>query len=400
MRKFAFKAKDEAGKTIKGKVEAADAKTAVTVLRGRKLLVINLKPLLERSQLKWLKWLQRVKQDEVVNFTRQLSTMITAGLPMTEGLSILELQSSVGMAGVVGEVLRDVEGGASLADALAKQKKVFSEVYVALVRAGETAGVLDQVLKRLADTMEKQREFRNKTKGALIYPAIVLTGMVVVGIVMMVFVVPRLTVMYADFGAALPLPTRILMTVSGVMARWWWLLAVAAAWIVGGFKAWSKTAVGAVQVDRIMFRIPIVGPLRRELLFTEFSRTLSLLTASGISILEGLRIVAAAVGSPIYQAKIKQAAVQVEKGFPLAATLAADEAFPALLSQMISVGEETGKLDEVLGKLAGYFEGEAETKIRGLTAALEPIIMILLGVGVGFLIVAVIMPIYNLTSKF
>ena len=154
MRKFVFKAKDEAGKTVKGKVEAADERGAVTVLRGRHLLVINLKPLLERSQLKFLKWLQRVKADEVVNFTRQLSTMITAGLPMTEALSILEMQSSVGMAGVVGEALRDVEGGASLADALGKQKKVFSEVYVALVRAGEAAGALYQGLKRMHRAME------------------------------------------------------------------------------------------------------------------------------------------------------------------------------------------------------------------------------------------------------
>lgn len=401
MRKFQFKAKDEQGRTLKGRVEAVDEKGAVEVLRRRKLLVIDLRWLRERSEWGFLvRWLQKVKTDEVVNFTRQLSTMITAGLPMTQALSILEMQSGAAMGSVVGEVLRDVEGGMALAQAMEKHKKVFSSVYVALVRAGEAAGVLDQVLKRLAETMEKQREFRNKTKGALIYPAIVVSGMVVVGGVMMVFVVPKLTVMYADFGAQLPLPTRILMTVSGFMAAFWWLMALVVGVAAAGVRLWAKTPWGAIQVDSWLFKVPIVGVLRREMMFTEMTRTLGLLVTSGISILEGLRIVTDAMGSPIYAGKLRLAAVAVEKGLPLAATLAADEAFPPLLSQMMSVGEETGKLDEVLIKLSAYFEGEAETKIRALTTALEPLIMILLGVGVGFLIVAVIMPIYNLTSKF
>ena len=186
MHKFEYKAKDEQDKAIRGKVEAQDEKAAVEMLRQRKLVVISLRIMKERSEL-WfvIKWLQRVKVDEVVNFTRQLSTMITAGLPMTEALSILEMQSETAMGAVVGEVLRDVEGGSSLADALKKHKKVFSEVYVALVKAGEAAGVLDKVLKRLADTLEKQREFRNKTKGALIYPIIVVVGTIVVGAVIL-----------------------------------------------------------------------------------------------------------------------------------------------------------------------------------------------------------------------
>ncbi len=401
MRKFVFKAKDEQGKMTKGKVEAQDEKQAVEILRRRKLLVIKLTMVREISELGFLvKWFQRVKEDEVVNFTRQLSTMITAGLPVLEGLRTLEMQSGAAMGAVVGEVLRDVEGGMSLGEALNKHKKVFSEVYVALIKAGEAAGVLDQILKRLADTLEKQREFRNKTKGALIYPAIVVSGMVIVAVVMMIFVVPKLTVMYADFGADLPLPTKILMGVSGFMVKFWWLAAVAVVGVVVGLRAWGKTPRGAVYVDRLLFRLPIVGGLRRELLFTEFTRTLGLLVTAGISILEALRIVAAAAGSPVYRRKIEFAAVQVEKGFPLAATLAVDEAFPQILSQMMVVGEETGKLDEVLEKLSTYFEEEAETKIKGLTTAIEPLIMIVLGIGVGFLIVAVIMPIYNLTSKF
>ncbi|MBI4035281.1 MAG: type II secretion system F family protein [Candidatus Chisholmbacteria bacterium] len=398
MNRWQFRAKDEQGKTVKGTVEAQDEKGAVVILRGRKLLVMELKVVRGRA-MGILKWFNRVKSDEVVSFTRQLATMITAGLPVTEALSVLEMQGSPAMGVVLGEVRRDVEGGLSLAEAL-KKRPQFGGVYVALVRAGEAGGVLDQVLKRLADNLEKQREFRNKTKGAFIYPAIVVTGMVIVGGVMMVFVMPKLTAMYADFGVDLPGPTRILISISRLAGRWWWLWGAAAAGLVVGGRAWSKTSLGGKRIDGWLFRLPVVGNLRKELMFTEFTRTLALLVGAGVSILEGLRIAGLVVGSPIYRSKIEKVTLQVEKGFPLAASLAVDEGFPRMLSQMIAVGEETGKLEEVLNKLSAYFEEIAENKIRGLTTAIEPLIMILLGVGVGFLIVAVIMPIYNLTSKF
>jgi type IV pilus assembly protein PilC len=359
-----------------------------------------LQPIRARSAFFLFKLLRRVRFNEVVNFTRQLSTMITAGLQVTEALRILEGQAGPEFAEVLSQISNEVEGGASLAGAMEKHPKIFSKVYVSLVRAGEAAGVLDEVLKRLATSMEKQREFRSKTKGALTYPAIVMVGMGLVGIIMMVFVIPKLTSMYQDFGAELPGATKILIGLSSLITRVWYLSLLIVVGAVMGLRMWLKTEGGRLAFDQLVLKLPVVGPLITEVVLTDFTRTLSLLVASGISLLEALRIVGRALGNALFEKAVAKAAVQVEKGFPLAATLAAEAVFPPLVPQMVSVGEETGKLDEVLGKLAGYFEMEVEHRIKSLTTAIEPLIMILLGVGVGFLVIAVILPIYNLTSQF
>jgi len=273
-------------------------------------------------------------------------------------------------------------------------------VYIAMVRAGESAGVLDQVLKKLADALDKQREFRSKTKGAMVYPMIVSIGMVVIGAIMMVFVVPKLTAMYKDFGAELPTPTRILMGISDIVVRFWYGIAIVVALASVLIGNWAKTEVGSLIVEQLTFRIPIWGKLRKDIILTEFARTVSVLLGAGIPILDTLQIVSETLGSKVYGAEVRQAAVLVEKGVSLAEAIQSLEVFPPILGQMISVGEETGKLDEVLAKLATFYEGESETKIKALTTAIEPMIMIVMGIGVGFLVIAVIMPIYNLTSQF
>ena len=401
MQKFTYKARSEEGKTLSGKIEARDERSAVGLLRKRKMFVVELKQEKQRGELPLVgKLFGGVKSKDVVNFTRQFSTMITAGLAMTDALSILETQSEKTMSVVVSEVLRDVEGGSNLAKALERHPKVFSGVYVALVRVGETAGVLDTVLKRLATNMEKDQEFRGKVKGALVYPAIVVSGMVAVGIVMMIFVIPRLTTMYKDFGAELPGATQVLISTSEFVGRFWFLFLALFFLSIIAFRTWVKTQRGRLQVDLIMLRVPIIGPLRTQVVLTEFTRTLGLLVNSGVSIIEGLVTVQKAMGSAVFEASLGEAAKSVEKGFPLAASLARDPHFPPIVPQMISVGEETGKLDEVLTKLSQYFETESEQKIKALTTAIEPLIMIVLGVGVGFLVIAVILPIYNLTNQF
>jgi len=234
----------------------------------------------------------------------------------------------------------------------------------------------------------------------MIYPAIIVTAMTVVGFIMIIFVIPRLTVLYEEFEAELPMITKILLAFSKFISSFWWL---AISLLAGGlyalrllihYPAFKK------KYDQFYFRIPILGNLRRQIMFTEFSRTLGLLVGSGILVVDALNIVKNSMGSPIYEDALSQATKQVEKGFPLAVALAQTEVFPPLLPQMIAVGEETGKIDEVLGKISTYFEQEAATLVKGLTTAIEPLIMIVLGIGVGFLIVAVIMPIYNLTSQF
>lgn len=397
---FRYAAKNEHSETVKGKVEAPSIEQAAAALRGRNLLVITIKPISEDGLAPLRNLFGGVKQDDIVNMTRQLSTMITAGLPLTQAFSILEQQSKPALAKLLAELKTNVEGGVSFADALAKHPNVFPRVYIQLIRAGEAGGVLDDILKRLADTMEKQKEFRGKTKSALIYPTIIVIAMVIVALVMMIFVIPKLTEMYKDFGAELPLPTQLLIGTSNFVVRFWWMVG---AMIVGGYlllQRWRKTHAGNVAYDSLMLRVPIFGVLRQKVVLTEFARTMALLLGAGISLLQALDIVAEAMANIVYREALQDVAKQVEKGVSLAQAIGRYSSFPPLLSQMIAVGEETGKLDEVLAKLSTYFESESETAIKNMTTALEPMIMIVLGFGVGLMVVAIIMPIYSLTSQF
>lgn len=399
MNVYQYKAKTKKNETIFGKVEATTVHEASAALRERGLFVISVTQYQENSIVKLLKF-SRVTPNDTVNFTRQLSTMITAGLPLTDALLILQTQSAPAMQKIIDVVRRDVEGGQTLAKSLEKHPKVFSQVYISLVRAGESAGVIDKVLARLADTLEKQKEFRSKTKGALIYPMIVMAAMGIVGFIMMVFVIPKLTAMYKDFGAKLPGPTLVLISLSNFMSTFWYLVIGG---VIGGiflFKAYQKTPAGRLRVDRLKLKMPIFGPIQTKVALVELTRTLSLLISAGISLLTALEIVLDALENRVFHDALATVAKSVEKGQSLSTALARSEEFPILMNQMVSVGEETGKLDEVLLKLSTYFESESEMAVKGLTTAMEPLIMIVLGVGVGFLIVAIILPIYNLTNQF
>ena len=398
---YEYKARKEDGSVATGSVEAVSEKQAVRMIRSRGWLLVSIKEKREGDLTQLIQKFEKVKSDDVVGFTRQLSTMVGAGLPLTEALSILEVQSSQAMSRLVTEIRQEVEAGNSLSDALEESgSDVFSKVYIALVRAGESAGVLDEILMRLANNMEKQREFKQNIKGAMIYPIIVLVGMVVVGIIMMIFVVPKMTAMYKDFGATLPLPTQILIGLSDFLVNFWYILVI----LVGGLAyfvyKWSKTEVGALLIEKAIFDIPIIGPLRKKVILAEFARTMSLLIGAGISILEALRIVSDAVGSRIIRMRLEEAAGEVEKGRPLGIVLAKFEEFPPILPQMLSVGEQTGQVAEILTRIADYFEQESEVGVNALSTAIEPIIIVIMGIGVLFLVMAVIMPIYNLTSQF
>ncbi|MDH5532958.1 MAG: type II secretion system F family protein [Candidatus Pacebacteria bacterium] len=397
---YKYTAKNEHAETVKGKVEAQNKSQAVQVLKSRDLFVVNLLLEGEGSFTVLSSLVSGVKYDDIVNFTRQLSTMITAGLPLTEALSILEQQGKPAVVKVISELLKEIEGGSTFAKALEKFPKHFTKVYTQLVRAGETAGVLDEVLQRLAENMEKDKEFKAKTKGALIYPAIVMLAMMIVGTIMMVVVVPKLTDMYKDFGAELPGPTQFLIDLSGFVKKTWYLQIVFGVAGFFGMKQWTKTRQGAIQVSTLKFKIPIYGKLTKKVILTEMTRTMSLLLSAGISLLQVLEIVTEASSSALYQEELKLAAKKVEKGVSFAQTLTNQELFPIILSQMASVGEETGKLDEVLLKISSYFQSESEHEIKNLTTALEPFIMIILAIGVGFMTIAIIMPIYSLTSQF
>lgn len=399
MQLFSYRAKNSEGQTVKGQVEAKDAAAAAALLRRQKLVIVSIMPVRTSALASILAIARRVRLDDVVLFTRQLATMVAAGLPITDALRILQVQARPAMAQVLSQVLTDVEGGSSLSQSLEKRPRVFSRIYVALVRAGESAGVLDTILNRLADNMEKQREFIGKVKSAMIYPIIVVIAMVVVGMIMMVFVIPKMTVMYENFNAELPALTKGLMSVSGFFAKFWIIMTAAAVVGILGMKAWAGTKSGAVKFDKLLFKLPVAGNLRKYIILTEFSRTMGLLVGAGISIIDGLKITAEAVGSVIYRDGLLSAAKQVEKGLPLAVPLAQNPSFPPILAQMVNVGEETGKVDEVLTKVGRYFESESERGVATLTAAIEPLIMIVLGIGVGILVIAVVLPIYNLTGS-
>ncbi len=397
---FRYTAKNDHSDTIKGKVEAQTVSQAAAILRGRSLLVISVQPLSGTGNFPFKDVLFGIKQDDVVTFTRQLSTMITAGLPLTQGLSILTQQSKPALAKMVSELQREIEGGTSFAAALEKQPHVFGRVYTQLVRAGETGGVLDEVLDRLAENMEKDKEFRAKTRGALIYPIIVVIAMIIVALVMMIFVIPKLTEMYDDFGAELPFATQLLIDISSIVARFWWMGGVLA---VGGgfiFQRWLKTKAGRRAYDTFLLKLPVFGELRSKVILTEFARTLSLLLGAGISLLQALDIVGEGLSNSVYRDAVKESTTQVEKGVAFSQSISKYTMFPPILAQMVAVGEETGKLDDVLLKLSVYFQSESEHAIKNMTTALEPMIMIVLGLGVGLMVVAIIMPIYSLTSQF
>lgn len=398
---YDYKAKDAQGKAFTGIIEGTEEKQVANLLRERGFFVIDLKKKQTLSVDSIFKFYQRAGFSDVVLFTRELSTMITAGLPLTEGLEILRRQTrNPDMGKNINDILEKVQGGMSLADALSYYPNLFSKVYVSLVRSGESAGVLDTILGRLADNLEKDREFKAKTRGALVYPAIVVSAMVVVMIIMMVFVVPKLLELYKDFGTELPLPTRILMGISDFSVKFFPILVPLLIGLVFMYRGWVNTPSGRRKMDEIIFDIPVFGRIRKGTALTEFTRTFGLLISTGIPILEALHIVSQTLGNRVYQDAIEEAAKEVERGFPLGVPLSRNPDFPIILGQMLKVGEETGKMDDVLSKLSKYFESETENLIKGLTTAIEPVIMIVLGIGVGLLVFAVILPIYNLTNQF
>lgn len=399
MTSFLYKAKTISGETTSGEVQAPSVALAIEILRRRKLFIVSIREVKPSAYKSVLQSLQRVRRTDVVVFTRQMSTMVAAGLPLTDALRIIKSQANPALSSIITTVLEDVEGGSSLGDALARHKKAFSDVYVALVRAGESAGVLDTILLRLATNLEKQKEFLNKVRGAMIYPSIVLCAMVIVATIMMVYVIPQMTSLYKNFNAELPAATKLLIGLSNGIINYWYFIIGGIGGTVFLFSSWIRTESGREKFESIVFSTPIVGRLQKFVILTEFTRTMSLLVSAGISIVDGLRITAAAVGNKIYKDGLLSAAGQVEKGLPLAVPIAQNSHFPPILSEMISVGEETGKVDEVLMKLSEYFESEGEQGIATLTAAVEPLIMIILGIGVGFLVISIILPIYNLTSS-
>ena len=395
---FLYTAIDSAGKKRTGTVDARTKSSAVGLLKEQSLYVVGLEEQTESLVDRFLSF-RGVPDGEIVAFTRQLSTMISAGLPIARGLEVLADQTTnKQMRKIILDTLRDVQGGAPLSSALSKYPNVFSTTYTSLVRAGETSGKLEEILKRLADTLEAQRDFKSRFTGAMIYPAIIFVAMIGVFVLMMVFVIPKLAQMYESMGVELPTVTKVMITVSDSLVRFWYLFVAGAVTLFLMIRSFLSTEGGKEFLYRILIKLPVFGKILKQRDLTEFTRTLSLLIASGISIVESLEIVSKIVINPSYKNGAMEASRALEKGGSLSEYLKTDKNFPPLVSQMASVGEETGQLDEVLARVGTYFATETDHAVKGLSAALEPVILILLGGMVGLLIVSIITPIYKITS--
>ena len=399
MQRFKYTVRDKKGVTKEGLIEATNTRSASQILHGKGFVVVDINQ--EKEGIGSLKFFGNVGIGDVSNFTRQLATMINSGLPLTDSLSILQKQTEKEkFRDVISQLAEDIQGGGTFGDALDRHKSIFSVAYVNIVRAGESSGTLDSVLTNLANTLEKDREFQSKVKGAFVYPVIILTAMLMVSTIILIFVVPKLTDLYADLDIELPLPTIIMMFISSMAVRFWWLGIILGVIGFSAFRRYRKTPQGSLIVDRLILKLPIMGKLNRDSSLTELTRTMGALAGAGVPILESLKISGSVATNAVHRQAVNKAATLVEKGAQLSKAISADEVFPPIIPQMISVGEETGKMDEVLDKLSHFYELEVEHQVKNLTTALEPIIMIVLGIGVAGLVISIILPIYNITSAF
>lgn len=397
---YKYVAMDNKGARRTGDVDARTKSSAVSLLKEQGYFVISL----NKKSSEFLGGIfsfTGVPFGEVVVFIRQLSTMISAGLSISKALDVLTQQTTNDkFKKILGEVLRDVEGGASLATSLGKHPEAFNRTFQALVEAGEASGKLDEILNRLADTMEEERELKSKFKAAMIYPAIVLVSMGGVFIILMVFVIPKLADLYESMNVELPKMTQIMISTSGFMASHILLLLLAMVAFAAGARYLFKTEGMRAFKAKYALSVPIFGPISKKKELTEFTRTLGLLMSSAVPIVEALHIVSDVVGSQAYTKGALAAAERIEKGGTLSGYLKSDNNFPLILGNMVATGEETGKMDEVLERLAIFFKNETDHAVDGLSAALEPVILILLGTMVAFLIISIITPIYKITAAF
>jgi type IV pilus assembly protein PilC len=399
---FSYKVRDKAGKLVEGKLEAENAQLVVSKLRSMGYVPIEIEQQSSKSLSKDIKipfLSDRIKLKDVQVFSRQFATMISSGLSMLRSLYILAEQTeSEPLAAVVNQVRMDVERGASLSSALAKHPKAFNRLYVAMVRAGEAGGVLDSVLQRLATTIEKQVELRRKVKSAMTYPAVVSALVLLLVTAMMLFVVPMFQNIFSALGGKLPLPTEILIKVSNVVRKLWFIVFAAEAAAVYAFRRWINSEAGRKRWDTIKLKAPVFGPLAQKTALARFGRTLSALVRSGVPILESLDIVCETAGNEVVAEAVRDTQQQVKRGEPLSKRLEEHAVFPPMVVQMMAVGEETGALDEMLDKIADFYDQEVEATVNALTSLIEPILIVIMGVVIGGMIIALYLPMFSVIN--
>jgi len=402
MAKYKYVAKDKAGKTMKGIIDTPSKDAAIQSLRAKDLTIISLEEdkgsgfsfdILRKIKKK------KVKIDELVIFSRQLATMVNAGIPLVTALDILaeQIESPV-FSQVVSKIRDDVETGSSLSEALAKHMNIFSSLFVNMVRAGESSGMLDEILDRLAGYLEKTSALQKKIKAALVYPAAVTLMAIAITVFLLVKVVPVFGDIYTGFGAKLPTPTQIMLNVSDFLRNYFY---VAIGLIVLGIfllKRYGKTEKGKMVLDKVKLKMPIFGPLARKVAVGKFTRTLSTLIRSGVPILSSLEIVSKTSGNRVIEAAVESVRANVKEGEPIADPLARSGVFPPMVVRMVSVGEQTGELEKMMTKVADFYDEQVDAAVTALTSLIEPLIIAFLGIVIGGIVICMFLPILKITT--
>jgi type IV pilus assembly protein PilC len=395
---YLWKGKTAKGEVLSGEYEALDKDQVGEYLRKRRIVITSIKKKPKEIEISFLKK-KGVGVKDLSVFTRQFATMVNAGLPLVQCLDVLGKQlDKPHFKKVVSTVTSDVEGGSTLAEALEKHPKVFSDLYVNMIAAGEAGGILDVILSRLAVFLEKADALQRKVKGAMTYPAIVLTVAGGACIFMLMFVIPVFAKMFSDFGGELPAPTRIVMNLSDFIRNYWWAMAAGATALTIAFKRYRATISGRRVTDKLFMRVPIIGTVVLKSSVARFTRTLGTLIGSGVPILQGLEITARTAGNRVIQEAIEATAKSISQGDTIAQPLRESGVFPPMVVQMIGIGEQTGALDEMLAKIADFYDDEVDAAVEALTAAIEPIMIVLMGGMVGSMLIAMYLPMFKMSS--
>jgi len=401
---FTYRVRDKSGRIVSGELEGDSVTLVAKALRDRGMVPLQVEEKqssILQTEIKIPGLSSRVKAKEIVIFSRQFATMVNSGLSLIRALTVLEEQTeSDALREVLGTVRTDVERGTSLSAAMDRHPKIFTDLYVSMIRAGEIGGVLDETLLRLADILEAQLKLRSKIRSAMAYPAVIGFLIVAVTTAMIVFVVPVFTNLYAELGngASLPLPTQVLVGLSTVIKSFWWLLALIVGFSIWGFRRWISTDGGRLIWDTIKLKLPVFGSLAQKTALSRFSRTLAVLSRTGVPILQAIDIVADTSGNRLVAKALEEVKDSVRAGESLAAPLSRHAVFPPMVVQMMTVGEETGELDGMLAKVADFYEGEVEDTVNALTSLIEPLLIVVMGVTVGGILISLYLPIFNIAG--
>ena len=398
---YVWKGKTVAGEMTSGEIQVGSQEEALAELRKKRIIAHYVREKPKDLSLKGLKLpgTGGVSTKDLALFTRQFATMINSGLPLVQCLEILSKQvEKEAFQTIITNVMNDVEAGSTLAEALRKHPKAFDNLYVNMVDAGEAGGILDEILLRLATYIEKAEALRRKIKGAMTYPIVVATVAIGVTVFMLLFIIPTFAKMFADFGADLPLPTKIVMMLSNFLRNFWWAMLLGIIGGIIGLRRYNATENGKRNIDRLLLKIPVLGDVLRKGSIARFTRTLGTLISSGVPILDGLQITANTAGNKVVEEAILATRGSIREGETIAAPLKGSDVFPPMVVQMIAVGEETGALDEMLNKIAVFYEDEVNTAVEALTSIIEPVMIVVMGLIVGGMVVAMYMPMFKMVQ--